>query len=190
VRGCCSDTQPFFLASLVARFPVMALFVMFLLLSLAAAPAALPRYRPRTNNDFRSLLVRDHDSAAMVFADESLVQFRQFWAISRPPADAGRRRLQHAPSSDSATLIADRSSSSSRSLSVASSQRSLLQAARTRKPPGGGTIGGDGLRTDITRMLNIFYRYSDNSTAITQDMTTRVRAPCHGACMCAAPRSS
>lgn len=214
----CSDTNPFFLISLVARFPVMSMFLLFCLLCACAAPAALPAYRPRTNNDFASLLVRDHVSAANVFGDESFSQFNSFWHLEKDPSDRIPTTAEKSDNNaDSAAAPATARKAARRLAdfnsilhnlnpvqSVSDSVIGMEGSGSIEKvmplhdvytshlgSVGGtgtfhgsrelsaatenGKVGGDGLRTEITTMLNIFYRYSDNSTAITEDMVKRVR---------------
>lgn len=55
----CSETKPMFVASVTARFPLLTLFTLLLLLLALAAPAiGLESLRPQLNSDFESLQVR------------------------------------------------------------------------------------------------------------------------------------
>ena len=187
----------------------MAMFLLFCFFLACAAPAVLPAHRPRTNNDFTSLLVRDHPSAAMEFADESFSQFYSFWHLEKDPSDRGdptatsdgdgdesRRRSARRRSArrlaEFNSILDDISHSSkyspSRSIQKVLSESMHVSAIDGSSAVTGGTrgrglkdsqgkVGGDGLRTEITTMLNIFYRYSDNSTAIAEEMVERVRCP-------------
>lgn len=205
----CSDTSPFFLVSLVTRFPVMAMFLLFCFFCACAAPAALPAFRPRTNNDFASLLIRDHPSAARVFADESFDQFNSFWHLEKDPSERGdptatadsdsnaenstrkaARRLAELNSildvrSGSSVIRMEDSRSFQKGLTTDDMHvhvvggTSIAGGGRQLHDSQQGKVGGDGLRTEITTVLNIFYRYGDNSTAIAKDMVERVR--CHAA---------
>lgn len=135
-----SDTQPSFIVSLVARFPLLSMLLLLLLIAAATVPAVVRR--PLTNNDFSSLLISDHASAATVNGDRTIEQLRDFWRIL--PTTTPGRRLQ--TTSD---------------------------------------LGADGgVRTEISRMLNIFYRYSSGTTAITEELVVKVRlASAPGTCM-------
>lgn len=182
----------------------MAMFLLMCLLCACAAPAALPALRPQTNNDFSSLLVRDHASAAAVFADDSFSQFNSFWHLEKDPKDRGGPPQDSTP--ETSSPIAENSRKAARRLAEFNSiildtvpQRKIPEpsimdqsyhvmmpvldgtsGARVvnrglRQAGTQGTVGGDGLRTEVTRMVNIFYRYSDNSTAITEEMVKKVR---------------
>lgn len=49
-------------------------------------------------------------------------------------------------------------------------------AAPARRLMATGDLGAEaGVRTEITRMLNIFYRYKSGATAITEELVTKVR---------------
>ena len=108
----CSDTFPSFHASLIARFPLLAFFLLVLLMLAIAVPAfVVPGWRPVLNSDFEALQVKDHPATAAKAAVETLDALqRPFWASDTdtleqlsggtPPDEAGlgdRRRLMSLP---------------------------------------------------------------------------------------------
>jgi hypothetical protein len=192
----------------------MSMFLLFCLFCACAAPIALSEYQPRTNNDFSSLLIHDHPSAAEVFADSSLSQFQSFWHLEKDPVErkAGAagdsktkggsnskslrrksaRRLAEFHSIMNTFHVGDDAMIPAEKFAVLEGSGGQLEPPSMHVPmwegvgtgrgltdaSGRGKVGGDGVRTEITRMLNIFYRYADNSTAITWDLVKKV-CPAH-----------
>lgn len=237
----CSETEPNFLASLIAKFPLVCYFAILLLIILIAAPAvAIPSLRPELNSDFGSLQVKDDPVASDVAAVKTLKDYNDiFWrtetaelrrqaqeqaALQRGGAPDGgfSRRLLSAPAGDGVDGLDSEVATGGAAMSVATPRRGrrgvlhvgsphidpvlsaamradIAAAERTYRPmlralmqDGGGDGGGGGgeesdgaatvgsggrPRQDISdaRMLNIFYRYADNTTAITDSLTRFVR---------------
>lgn len=82
----CSDTKPAFLASVVAKWPLICFILLFILMLLFAAPTVLlSKYRPKMNNDFESLQVKDDETAQLVAAVRTLDSFnKHFWNSNIP----------------------------------------------------------------------------------------------------------
>jgi hypothetical protein len=189
-----SETHPAFLASVVARWPLSFAFLLLLLMIGVAVPAGLPGVRPIMNNDFESLLLRDHPSAAMDYATNTVSEFGNFW--DQPQAAARRRRLLAVPEfgldsewrarlgadSDAPGVLGRGLAAARRALrddtpalhAAAAQGRALLQQAAV------GEAGGRTCARPSRRMLNLFYRWSDNSTAITDEMVVKVSATLPG----------
>lgn len=203
-----SDTVPSFLASVVAKWPVLSALFLLLLMLGASAPAALPSVRPIMNNDFASLLIKDHPSAADAFAATTVEDRSKFWdqPSSRRRA-AQRRRLAAADGDSDFAPFAASSVGSDDSTAAQRAFLGALETARGMPRPDGEAADAEaealqvaadggrallqgaapgypgGRRCDRTsRNLNLFYRWSDNSTTITDAMVAKVRRQCHRPC--------
>jgi hypothetical protein len=202
----CSDTKPAFLASVVAKWPLICFLLLFVgLLAFAAPTIVFPKYRPKLNSEFDSLLVKDDDTAKFSAAVKTLDGFNNFFWSSEladlqtqakaqeqgltfdEQKSRQRRALLAMPShcarGDCASALdAETSGAQQRrllgkgarvvpSLGSLVDGREVVQARSLLQKPSGVSKRA---RTEQTRRLSIFYRYADESTAITNDLVALV----------------
>ena len=70
----CSNQRPNFIASLVAKFPLLSLTLVFSVMLACALPAAFAPFRPEFNPDFNSLLVKNEEQAVRLAVAADLSQ--------------------------------------------------------------------------------------------------------------------
>jgi hypothetical protein len=175
------------------------------MLCLSIPPFAIESLRPKLNSDFEALQVKDDPTASAVAAVRTLEKYgNPFWGaqLNRlaaqkqglPPdvVDEIRRRMRR-------SLLFDASADGGSPLgSVAGEHTEVGRLGGEFFTTGSGRQlrdksvdqgGGGTVRKTKTRLLNLFYRYADNSTAITDSLVEFVRLPSSLPCaLCARDR--